>query len=43
MWGLYSIMRILLQLFRSRPLRDGTRGVSTTFRDQGADAVIETD
>jgi len=26
--------RILLQLFRSRPLSDGTRGVSHPFRDQ---------
>src|SRR5262249_21747011 len=33
-WGLYFYCCILLQLFRSRPLTDGTRGVSTKFRDQ---------
>jgi hypothetical protein len=29
-----SFVCILFQLFRSRPLSDGTRGVSNKFRDQ---------
>jgi len=30
-WGLYCC---ILQLFRSHPFTDGTRGVSSTFQDQ---------